>query len=564
MTTIGAGTLTLDTDQYIPGGTTVRNSTLIVGRNTSEAGVRLTGDILLEDAGVLGGAGRIFGSVTSEGGTITPGNSIGTTTIFGDYSGTNATLQIEVEGHANASLARADQLVVAGDIDVSGTTLALVMTPLDPTQWAMVPTGPFTIVDNWGTSAIAGSFESIDNTNHLYFLEPHLSYTGGDGNDISLTLTRNDLAFEIDGSTVNQRAVGASLDSMDWSNPVYNAMAMSISSEAEALASYESLSGEINASARSQLIEDSHFIRTAISNRLYQRAADDLLYPGAGPNGAERGGPALWSRAFGSWGRVDGDGNAAGLDRSIGGVFLGADVRVLENTRIGLVGGYSASNMDGDAHHASMYSDNYNLGAYIGTGFEVVKLRAGIAAAWHRMDGERFVSLGSGTFIDNLDSSQDVTTFQAFGEAGIDLNVSSIPLEPFAGFAWVNLASDGFTERGGHAVLTSQDQSDDMLFTTLGLRAASGFMVGETGVTLQGKIGWQHTSDDTTALTQAFAAGGDRFTIEGVPIAQDQVFLEAGLAASLSERSSMVLNYSSQISSDAQNHGVNARFNLRF
>ncbi|WP_444901826.1 autotransporter domain-containing protein [Microbulbifer sp. SSSA007] len=563
LTSTGMGTLTLHSGQVISGGTTVKGSKLIVGGGASETGVTLQSDVHIASDGVLGGSGKVLGNVINERGTIAPGNSIGTTTILGSYSGTG-TLEIEVEGHTTPSLAKADQLVVANEIDVSGTTLALVMTPTNPAEWAMVPTGPFIIVNNLGSSAVTGTFNDVQDVNHLLFLDETLDYNAGDGNDISLTLTRNDLTFTFEGSSVNQRAVGESLDSMDWSNPVYNAVVMSTGSMQEALASYNSLSGEINASVRSQLIDDSHFIRSAVSNRLHNVASGYGHYFGLNTSTEQQTGLSLWSQAFGSWGQIDGDGNTAKLDRSLGGLFFGIDALAVGDTRVGLVGGYSASDMDVDVHHSSIVSDNYHLGIYIGSGSEGVRVRGGIAASWHQMDGERYVSLGSGGFTDNVNSTQDTMTLQAFGEVGYNLNASGIPFEPFLGLAWVNLESNSFTEKGGHAALTARDQSEEMLFSTLGLQSASTFLIGETDVTLQGKIGWQHASDDTTTFTQAFAAGGDRFTIEGVPVAQDLVFLEAGFAALLSERTSLMLNYSGQISSESENHGLNARVKFRF
>ncbi len=67
--------------------------------------------------GILGGTGTIFGDVINAG-TIAPGNSIGTLTISGNYTGSGGTLEIEsVLGDDTSST---DRLVVTGN--TSGTT----------------------------------------------------------------------------------------------------------------------------------------------------------------------------------------------------------------------------------------------------------------------------------------------------------------------------------------------------------------------------------------------------------------------------------------------------------
>ncbi|MDO2305942.1 autotransporter domain-containing protein, partial [Escherichia coli] len=51
----------------------------------------------------------------------------------------------------------------------------------------------------------------------------------------------------------------------------------------------------------------------------------------------------------------------------------------------------------------------------------------------------------------------------------------SLELEPFAGLAYVHVASDDFRERGSAAALEGGDDNLDAAFTTLGLRAKRHF-----------------------------------------------------------------------------------------
>ncbi|MBB3461291.1 autotransporter outer membrane beta-barrel domain-containing protein [Rhizobium sp. BK377] len=96
----GVGTATTDW--------TIYDGTLLVGDHSAPASV--IGDIT--NFGTLGGSGTIFGDVTSSG-TVAPGNSIGTLTISGNYTGNGGTLAIESVLGGDAS--PTDRLVVTGN-----------------------------------------------------------------------------------------------------------------------------------------------------------------------------------------------------------------------------------------------------------------------------------------------------------------------------------------------------------------------------------------------------------------------------------------------------------------
>lgn len=87
---------------------TIYDGTLLIGDHTTPTSV--IGDIT--NLGTLGGSGTIIGDVTSSG-TVAPGNSIGTLTITGNYTGNGGTLAIESVLGGDAS--PTDRLVVTGN-----------------------------------------------------------------------------------------------------------------------------------------------------------------------------------------------------------------------------------------------------------------------------------------------------------------------------------------------------------------------------------------------------------------------------------------------------------------
>jgi outer membrane autotransporter protein len=566
----GTGTLTLNGVNTYSGLTTVDAGKLTVG-DDGHATASLIGGVLVNSGGTLGGIGSVGSTTIMAGGIHAPGNSPGTQTINGDYTN-HGTLAIDVTPTLS------DKVVVNGTVDISGATLSLLLSPTSAADWN-INNGPYTIIANDGGDAVTGTFVSPA-TKNLLFLDETLDYAGGDGNDVTLELTRNNLDFADVGRTRNQKATAGGIDSLGSGNVLWNTIALQ-SDEDATRAAFDALSGEIYASTKSVLIEDSHFVRDAIDDRI--RAAFDgvgassmpvLAYGEAGAdNGAttaigkitapaDTDRLAAWGSAFGSWGSFDGDGNAAGLDRSVGGFFTGIDGLVAENVRLGIMTGYSHESFDVDGRGSSGESDNYHLGIYGGTRIGALGLRAGLAYTWHDISTSRSVAFPG--FADSLTADYDAGTFQAFGEAGYRIDTTSASFEPFANLAYVNLHTNGFTEKGGTAALTSTGQTTDTTFTTLGVRASTRFELGGMKATARGMVGWRHAFGDTTPLATLAFAGGSAFSVAGVPIAEDAALIEAGFDLDITRDASLGLSYQGQFGDGATQNGFNVRLQVAF
>ncbi|WP_246728030.1 autotransporter outer membrane beta-barrel domain-containing protein [Rhizobium leguminosarum] len=108
--TVSSGSQTLSGVNTYTGATTVSGGRLAVNGS-------ITSPVTTSGTGILGGIGTIFGDVTNAG-VVAPGNSIGTLTIAGNYTGTGGTLEIETILGGDAS--PSDRLVVTGN--TAGTT----------------------------------------------------------------------------------------------------------------------------------------------------------------------------------------------------------------------------------------------------------------------------------------------------------------------------------------------------------------------------------------------------------------------------------------------------------
>ncbi len=81
-----------------------------------------TTNVFVNSGATLDGTGRIIGNLTNSGGTIAPGNSIGTLAVQGNYThNANSVLEIEFDGAGNIDL-----LDVTGNATLNGGTLRFV------------------------------------------------------------------------------------------------------------------------------------------------------------------------------------------------------------------------------------------------------------------------------------------------------------------------------------------------------------------------------------------------------------------------------------------------------
>ncbi|MDF2116317.1 autotransporter domain-containing protein, partial [Roseiarcaceae bacterium H3SJ34-1] len=413
---------------------------------------------------------------------------------------------------------------------------------------------------------VNGEFGSLTGVTSTAFLKVDDNY---DANNVYLDVIkyRN---FADAGLTRNQISTGRGLDTIPTVGPLFNAIA-GLMTDTQARAAFDQLSGEQHASMTSVLVDDSRFVRSSAIDRLRSSfgsvgAAPTpvMSYAPGGPVmvQATTDRPVVWGQAFGAWGNLNGDGNAASVRRSTGGLTFGVDAFMFDGWRVGLLAGYSSTSISINGRNSSGKSDNYHIGAYAGTQWGNLSLRTGVAYTWHDISSSRFVAFPG--FTDQLSASYGARTVQVFGDLGYRIDMNTVALEPFGNLAYVNLHTEGFREIGGPAALTSKGVSTGVTFTTLGLRASSDFALGGMMATVRGSLGWRHAFGDTTPVSTFAFAGGSAFTIAGVPIAQNAAVVEAGFDLKLFPNATFGIAYNGQFASAARDQSVKANLAMKF
>ena len=182
LTKTGTGTLTLTAANTYTGSTTVSAGRLLVDGSTG------AGAATVASGATLGGAGTLAGTVTVTG-TLAPGSSAARLTTGAFTFSANSTLTIEIGGTTVAT--QYDQLRVSSGAISIGSTVTLSLVAIGGFTPSVGQT--YQIVDKVGAGAISGTFNGLAQgatiSNFLGSgLNATISYTGGDGNDVVLTV----------------------------------------------------------------------------------------------------------------------------------------------------------------------------------------------------------------------------------------------------------------------------------------------------------------------------------------------------------------------------------------
>jgi outer membrane autotransporter protein len=515
------------------------------------------------------------------GGTLAPGNSIGTLMINGDLrfdSGGRFEVEVDPGGASDA-------VWVGGKASLAGDVMALASAG----DWKA--STRYTLLTAAG--GLDGTrFDSVSVHKDFAFLEPTLSY---DIDTVTLKLVRNGKALDDVAETPDEKDVADAIDDESPAGPGDSPLdgnpvlrdELLVLDRAQARQALQQLSGSWSASVRSGLVEDSRFLR--------QSALGNARAPGA------------WGRTFFSSSRRDGvegvaadartlQGLVVGVNREMGnevlvGGYLGVQQAAYRRDGVGAIGGSHGSRRDSgtEGGRAIATVQGVHLGLVASGQWQPLRWSAGAAHTRHMVKSRRRVAFGR--LDESLRASYRAGVTQVFAEVGWPVwwqdivhppsatrddavaldrggrvgRPGSLLLEPFIGFAHVRLNADGFDERGGAAALSVLPVKQAVSFSTLGVRMTRDVETRHGMLRLRGQLAWRHAGGGRqVAATQHFreGAGQVEFASHGVPVTRSAWSLDLGVAGNLSRHASVSLAYAGQFARGVRDHGV--RLNVRW
>ena len=561
---LGSGVNDILTLSGTTGGTTYDGDimgveTFNVTGGTWHLNGQISGDITVT-GGTLGGMAQIVNLVNS--GTLAPGNSIGTLTVGGNYTqNAGSTLEIEVDDGGASDL-----VDVSGTAKINGGTIDV---QAESGTYTLGTT--YTILDADG--GVTGTFDGlIDNLADFNF---RLVYGA---NMVQLVLTEG--TYTTLAQTSNQWNMARYLDDHagmatgDFRSVISR---INVLSANDARIAFDSMDGEVYGSLSTVGIENTdRFLRT-IATRLRSRGlvngfdsvAPRMLSDWDDSRGVVRAqdtcgatcqrtdGWLPWGEGYGVGAKIGGDGNASGLDYTVGGFAYGFEQNLDRNTLLGFVGGYSKTfvNLDDRLDHSAIESAQAGLYMHHDSG---AGYAAGIVAyGYNAYDSRRQILIGNLTR--TARSNHEGNEFSFYFETGRNYGCPrTYYFQPYVALQYIQLHQNGFGESGADSLnLSVGGVHADSFRGLLGTRLTRCFRTntGRLG-TIEGRALWRHEFLDEARILDAQFAGqpGGAFAIQGVNVDRDAAILGGGLSLRLTDHAKIYANYDLLISENYAAH----------
>ncbi|KAA0139306.1 hypothetical protein FYZ48_11765 [Gimesia chilikensis] len=201
LTIAGAGEVVLSGSSSFTGATNVQDGVLKVD------GTLATSEVIVATGATLGGSGSITAPVTiNADAALAPGSSPGILSTGDLTLDADADLNVEING-TNAG-SEYDQIQVTGEVDLTGATLNI------SSSFTAVAGDQFLLIDNDDVDAVTGNFVGLAEGTLFNFNgnQVYITYQGGDGNDVVLTVnsppSAGNQSFSVDENTANTTSVG--------------------------------------------------------------------------------------------------------------------------------------------------------------------------------------------------------------------------------------------------------------------------------------------------------------------------------------------------------------------
>ena len=159
----------------------------------------------------------------------------------------------------------------------------------------------------------------------------------------------------------------------------------------------------------------------------------------------------------------------------------------------------------------------------------------------------------------------EATAFQLGFGGGYDVyEGNGLTITPVAGLRYLDADTDGFTETGGAGALTVAGQDQDAFLLDLAVRFL--YQMSGQPFAVHGEAGWQHDfSGSERQVTARLAAGGPAFSVLAPGLGDDAFTYGVGAYYDFLERYRVGVSYRGEYRDDAELfHGVDVRVSFGF
>jgi autotransporter-associated beta strand protein len=553
-TQAGNGSARLDGFNTYTGATDVKAGTLRVNGSIAASSL-----VTVERGATLGGNGVVSTTQIADGGTLSPGNSVGLLSVQGDLTFAAASsYMVEVSGLA------ADRTNVTGTATLNN---ASVRVSFDPASYVRER---YTILNAAG--GIAGTFSRNIVSDEPPSFITTLSY---DAQNVYLNVD-----LKLTGLNINQNNIASSLNTYFGAHGgipyALGAMAPEDLTQSSGELSTGVQQNTVQAMTQFMGVLTDPFIANrglaaagTVSNAF--ASADRSTASWRDAYGAIAKAPPavasfesrwnVWGAGFGGGQATDGNTLVGSHNSSsrIGGVAVGADTWLSPRTLVGFAVAGGGTSFGLSDNLGSGHSDLFQIGGFIRHHQGPAYITAALAYGWQNITTERLVTIVDA---DRLRANFTAHAFSARAEVGhrsVLPWLGGVGVTPYAAGQVTSIDLPAYAETlvsgGNDFALSYTGRNVTATRSELGLRTDKSFVLDDVLLTLRGRTAWAHDFNrDRVAQASFQSLPGASFVVNGAAMAPDAALTSASAEILLGSGLSVAATYEGEFSNLTRSH----------
>ena len=508
--------------------------------------------------GGLAGNANLACPTFDNAGMVSPGNSIGTITVQGDYTQQESgILEIELDDEGNN-----DKLNVNGTATLGGrlSILPYAGSYTDGAEYAVV-----------AATTVSGTFASVVDNSARFSFTPNYSTT-----EVSITLVQ-EATFEQLAVSTRGSAVAAVFDTANPTGDMKD-----IVEELDSLSTVE-LGKAFEALTPAP--QSTNIQTSASADSLFSGAAEDFMAEGYSSNIenlrlAENDisassdvaptlttlgnkGLSIHARTFYEHAEQGKSSTRTAYDYRTNGFSIGVDKWLNSRWVVGFSSGYVNTHVNSDPSSDDRI-DGARLGLYAGRFSENWFVNAVVSAGFDWHDTERRIRFGA----INRTAKADYKSHSLSGRisGGYDFKRGDWKFGPTAMLQVSHIDVDSFSEKGAAALnLSVSDRDVTSVRSEIGARVSRTFAQSWGSITPELHIRWQHEfKEDTDGISSTLQGNPTTaFTTQSGGAIEDSLLTSLGINAKIGERTSVFVRYDATFGEEdfkAQRGTIGIRF----